>query len=182
MKPFLSPVVLLLAVLSVGCAGTGTFDRGLDNVSDATAEISRVEVRAEDRPLIERLAAEIKAFLGAPYRWGGVTEEGVDCSGLVQTVFRRVYGLSLPRTTRDLYRTGIRLRGDPLRLGDLLFFRPPGKRNVSHVGIYLGQGKFVHASTSRGVVISSLQEKYYQKHFLGARRVLNEQAVRAIDD
>lgn len=103
---------------------------------------------------------------GRPYRAGGTDPEGFDCSGLVRYAYRRFDGRTLPRTTRDLFRTGQPV--ERVRAGDLLFYgahsRPP-----THVGIYLWDGWFLHAARS-GVTLSSTREPYYAKRYLGARR------------
>lgn len=165
--------LIATAVAFAACSGLVSVYRGPDTGEDIGKQITRVEVQEVERPRLERLASEIRAFLGTPYHWGGTSVRGVDCSGLVQTVFQRVYGVSLPRTTEELYQSGVQLHETPLRLGDLVFFSNGHRREVSHVGIYLGEGKFVHASTSRGVLVSDLRERYYRRHFAGARRVLN---------
>jgi cell wall-associated NlpC family hydrolase len=119
-----------------------------------------------------KLETSIKSYLGAPYQWGGNSRRGIDCSGLVVEVFKE-QGVYLPRTVRGLKGVGIKIYSfSKLRLGDLLFFRK-GKfplRSSRHLGIYLGKGKFVHASSSKGVVISNFSS-YWQKRFSGARRV-----------
>ncbi len=174
--------VLSVVIISTGCSGLVTIYRGSTDAAEVSKEINRVEVPASDRSELRRLADEIRLFLGTPYRWGGTTLEGVDCSGLVQTIYKRVYGISLPRTTRQQYEIGVPLKGSRLRLGDLVFFRLSRRGGVSHVGIYLGEGKFVHASSTRGVLISDLQQKYYRQHFAGARRVLRVQHKRVSDE
>lgn len=120
-------------------------------------------------------AVLMRAFslVGTPYRYGGNTPEGgFDCSGLVNYVYRDMLALNLPRTSRDLagYQ-GPRI--DPLRLaaGDLVFFGSAG--NVSHVGIYVGEGRFVHAPSSGGTVrLDRLDGPYWRDHYSGAKRIL----------
>ncbi len=109
-------------------------------------------------------------WLGVPYRYGGMNRRGMDCSGLVHTVFSE-NGLTLPRTTAGLRRISTNIPRSNLRFGDLLFFSIKRKK-CDHVGIYLGNGKFVHASTRRGVIISSLSEEYYRRHFEEGRRII----------
>ena len=108
-------------------------------------------------------------FLGVPYSWGGTSFGGVDCSGFVWAVFAR-NGMDLPRTADAQFEEGHHVRVSDLRPGDLVFFQTyaPG---ASHVGIYLGGGKFVHASSSDGVRIDQLAEDYYAERFIGARRL-----------
>lgn len=109
-------------------------------------------------------------WLGTPYRFAGNGEHGIDCSGLVHLLCSRVYGFNPgARNSGELYQRVEKIDPDELREGDLLFFRIY-KRRISHVAMYLGNGKFVHSSTSRGVIISDLNEAYYRKHFAGAGR------------
>ncbi|HIE52080.1 MAG TPA: LysM peptidoglycan-binding domain-containing protein [Armatimonadetes bacterium] len=118
----------------------------------------------------ETLVREAMKYLGAPYRRGGVTSRGVDCSGLVYAVCR-AYGLRVPHSARALAQLGQPVSRKELQPGDLVFFNLRG-RSISHVGIYLGNGRFIHASTPRsGVIISRLAEKPYATHFVCARRL-----------
>ncbi len=116
------------------------------------------------------LVREVASWMGAPYRYGGNTRAGVDCSGFVWSVYREVYNYHLPRTARDMYIETRRVRQAKLREGDLVFFRTKG-RKISHVGIYLGSGHFIHATTSRGVIVNELNETYYARRFLRGGRV-----------
>jgi cell wall-associated NlpC family hydrolase len=116
----------------------------------------------------------IRSYLGVPYKWGGTTRGGMDCSALTRAVYREAYGVELPRTSRQMYGLGKRVPAPgQLRAGDLVFFRidtsGPG---VSHVGIYVGDGQFAHASSSRGGVIDPLSSPYFDRRYAGARRVL----------
>jgi len=116
----------------------------------------------------ERVLASAKKYLGVPYVWGGTSDDGFDCSGLVQTVFAE-NGIALPRGSGDQYREGKKVSRDAMRPGDLVFFHTYTS-GPSHVGIYVGDGKFLHAESSpRGVTITPLAESYWDKRFLGAR-------------
>lgn len=120
------------------------------------------------------LRREIDTWMGTPYAFGVVEKgKGTDCSGFVGAVFRQVLGKDLPRQASDMYSLGEPVEVDELRFGDLVFFQNTykGARGASHVGIYLGEGSFAHASTTVGVTLSLLKEAYYQKHFLGCRRM-----------
>jgi cell wall-associated NlpC family hydrolase len=112
-------------------------------------------------------------LIGVDYRYGGETpESGVDCSGLVRYVFQQVTGVTLPRTSKELSRLGNNVASADLAPGDLVFFNTR-RLPFSHVGIYLGDNRFIHApSTGSEVEISRLSESYWQKHFNGARRLV----------
>jgi len=116
------------------------------------------------------LEQAVSHWLGTPYRYGGNDRGGLDCSAFVQIVYGDVYGFLLPRTTEQQYASGSWVRGGWLQCGDLLFFRNVRGRGIDHVGIYLGAGRFAHASSSNGVIISMLEEAYYTEHYAGARR------------
>jgi cell wall-associated NlpC family hydrolase len=102
---------------------------------------------------------------------GGTTRRGVDCSGFVQKLYKEIFGKLIPRSSTLQVRSGKPVAVDQLSPGDLVFFKPPYKKN--HVGIYLGRQEFAHASTSKGVVISSLSDDYWQECYWTARRYLN---------
>lgn len=112
----------------------------------------------------------IEEWWGTPYRLGGTTHKGIDCSAFVQTLMMGVFALQLPRTAREQKAITEWIPLSDLREGDLVFFNTRG--GVSHVGIYLHNNKFVHASTSGGVMISDLNETYWSRKLLGAGRVL----------
>lgn len=114
-------------------------------------------------------------WLGVPHKLGGSTKRGVDCSGFVAIVYREVYGKSLSRSSADMLKHDCRkVSRDKLKEGDLVFFKTTrgGKRSVpNHVGIYLKNGRFIHTSTSSGVMVSSLSEPYYTRTWLSGGRV-----------
>ena len=127
---------------------------------------------ADGQGRIKTVLQRALALLGTPYRWGGTTpDNGFDCSGLVGYVFRNALGIELPRVSREMARSG-ELISDRAKLneGDLVFFGRRGR--VDHVGIYLGEGRFVHApSTGKDVMVSSLETGYWSGKYLQARRV-----------
>ncbi len=120
----------------------------------------------QNKPLYEL----IDSWWGTPYRLGGTTQKGVDCSSFVQTIMLGVFAMQLPRTAREQKEVSSWIPMTDLKEGDLIFFNTRG--SVSHVGIYLHNNKFVHASTSGGVMISDLNETYWSRKLLGAGRVL----------
>jgi len=119
---------------------------------------------------MKRLLDGAKQHIGEPYRYGGISSKGWDCSGFVYGMFRRYLDISLPRDTRGLYSISKSVNPRETRPGDLVFFRI-GTAKPSHVGIYLGRNRFIHSSTSSGVIVSGLYEDYYRKHFMGYRRI-----------
>lgn len=117
----------------------------------------------------KRVINEAENWLGTPYCYGGETKNCADCSGYVKEVFLAA-GVKLPRTATEQYKFGKEVSKDSPTPGDLVFFGTSKK--ISHVGIFLGNNYFIHSSTSRGVVRQSLNDSYYQKRFVGFRRVL----------
>jgi cell wall-associated NlpC family hydrolase len=124
-----------------------------------------------------RVVRTAMSMIGVPYVHGGAGSEGVDCSGLVYRVFKDTAGLNLPRGVAGLMGSGTLARS-PIHIGDLLFFDTSdrgGPADPTHVGIYAGNDRFVHAASEgprRGVIVSSLSESYYRERFIGARRVI----------
>lgn len=118
----------------------------------------------------ERAAAHAQKFIGTRYQYGGDRpSRGFDCSGLIQYSYK-LAGLKVPRNTKRQFRSTRRVASNKLRRGDLLFFHQQGKR-FSHVGIYIGNGRFVHApSTGKRVKISTLKNRYWRRHLASARR------------
>ena len=150
-----------LAVLSLAaCATVGG--------SDEPRRAARTQV--DERRPVDRAAQTAASMVGKPYKYGGSNPAGFDCSGLVQFSFRQA-GISLPRSTEEQRRAARKVRASGLQPGDLLFFDQEGKKH-SHVGIYLGDGRFVHAPSSGGRVrTDSLSAEFWKKHFVEARRV-----------
>ncbi len=112
-----------------------------------------------------------KKYLGVPYLWAGTTPAGFDCSGFTQYVFRQ-HGIQLNRTTLDQYKQGVYVSRNALQPGDLVFFQNTYRPGISHVGIYVGDGNFIHASSSQGVVITALSNSYWSPKYYGARRIV----------
>jgi hypothetical protein len=118
----------------------------------------------------ELLRAEAKAWKGTPHVLGGSSRKGVDCSGFAQIVYKKLFDVSLPRTSAEQQKHGTAVKRSNIRPGDLVFFSPPTYK--SHTGIYLGKGEFLHVSENDGVTISSMDEKYWQGSYQTARRVI----------
>jgi murein DD-endopeptidase len=159
----------LLSLVLTGCA---PFQPGLP--SEPVAREARSTTRGDT------LAREARAQLGVPYRWGGTDpSRGFDCSGLVAWVYARE-GIAVPRTAADQFAAAEKVDERDLRPGDLVFFRLQSRRGtVSHVGIYTGQRRFVHApQTGRDVSESSLDDPYYRERFAGAGRFHDDRGGR----
>lgn len=120
----------------------------------------------------QNLVLNAMGFMGIPYRWGGATPEvGFDCSGFVQYVFRQAAGLVLPRSSFEQIRQGAVIARDELQAGDLVFFNTM-RATASHVGIYIGENRFIHApSRGKTVEIGELNNSYWQARYDGARRL-----------
>lgn len=128
------------------------------------------DIAYADKATAQRAAEYAHGMVGKPYRYGGNSPSGFDCSGLVQYSYSRA-GLPVPRTTESQRQTSVAISSQSLRAGDLLFFDQEGRKS-SHVGIYVGDGRFVHApSSGKRVRIDQLDARYWQKHFAGARRI-----------
>ena len=152
-------VVLLLA----GCATVA-------DPESSSRQQSKVETEQIEFPQRHPVVAIAEKLKGKPYRYGGVTPEGFDCSGLIHYAYRQI-GKSIPRTTEGQYRATERISMEDLRPGDLLFFRI-SSRKLSHVGLYAGNRRFIHASTSKKrVADASLEEAYWNKRLIGAGRI-----------
>ena len=163
-------LVVATACLLAACGG------GKEVVRRPAPPTQRVwpQVQPADPVAANSVLMRALGLVGTPYRYGGNTpESGFDCSGLVTYVFRDVLDLRLPRTSRELAAVqGPRIAPERLAAGDLVFFGSSG--NVSHVGIYVGEGRFVHAPSSGGTVrLDHLDGSYWRDHYSGAKRVLN---------
>ncbi len=117
-----------------------------------------------------KLYTFIEDWYGTPYKYSGCTKSGIDCSCFTGMLYKKVYGVTVGRNTSLIYKEADHIKTSHLREGDLVFFNA-GTKDVSHVGVYLKDNKFVHASTSKGVMINDLNETYYKKYYYGAGRV-----------
>ncbi len=153
-------------ILILGCAGSPAPNEGRSKVprydTAAPSDVDRLELR---------LRAEVSQWQGTPHRLGGTTRQGIDCSGFVQRLYRDIFFLDIPRTTALQVQRGQQVGQGRLLPGDLVFFKISLKGR--HVGIYLGDDDFAHASSSRGVSVSSLADSYWRERYWTSRRYLN---------
>ncbi|MCD8091736.1 MAG: C40 family peptidase [Bacteroides sp.] len=169
MNRHLSYIVTLAAVL-IGLSSCHTSAPRLDYKALAQASVRLgVDIEMTDNHELYLNAAE---WIGTPYRAGGDSKRGTDCSGLTSQLYRKVYHTRLSRSTDGQLKECKQISRRNLREGDLVFFTSRASRKrVAHVGIYLKNGKFIHASTSQGVIVSNLKEKYYTDYWLcGGRK------------
>lgn len=169
-------VLLVLPVLAIGdepvASPSSDSSQELVVTLDSNLASDSIPCSSPDsgNGMIGTLCSMATGYLGTPYRWGGVTPKAFDCSGFVLYLYSKC-GVKLPRTARQQFKTGAKIAGAALKAGDLVFFDMM-KGYVSHVGMYLGGGKFIHASTPRsGVRIDRLAK--YSKHIVGARRYMS---------
>jgi cell wall-associated NlpC family hydrolase len=157
----------LLAILAVsgGCSSAPRFRSVPEEKSPppakATAQFGRTDI-----------VEVAKSYIGTPYRSGGTTRQGLDCSGLTLAIYRK-FNIQLPRTSFNQSNFGEQIPRSDLQPADLVFFKTTRRAAVSHVGIYIGRGRFIHASTrNRQVQIDELGDKYFANRFVTARRVV----------
>ncbi|TXK71593.1 C40 family peptidase [Mesonia sp. HuA40] len=130
----------------------------------------------KNKTTAEKIISHARSFEGTPYKFGGTTKRGMDCSGLIYTSFLS-QNISLPRVSSEMAKKGKTLRQREIRPGDLVFFRTnKRRRRINHVGLVVNHNKsgiyFIHSSTSRGVIVSKLEENYWKKAYVLAKRIL----------
>lgn len=162
----LSIVLLLLFVLG-GCASIQKDGAQITTAASAPSDTRTVLSNSE--AIKRALRAQLEVWRGTPYEYGGLSREGVDCSGFVYLTYQSRFGITLPRTTAGQSEVGHRVSKGELRPGDLVFFLIGDGR---HVGIYLDDRRFMHASSSQGVTVSTLTNPYWKAHYWKAVRVL----------
>ncbi len=177
--------ILAIAAASVAAQSTLATPRSADAGEPSSVrrhltienDVAQVAAAAaspvESHGFADTLRGMANDLLGIRYRFGGNTEEGLDCSGLVRLVWQRLGLGHLPRTAASMAAAGLPIARSDLAPGDLVFFNTLG-RSFSHVGVYLGEGRFLHASSSkRRVMLNSMDERYFVERFDGARRVVH---------
>lgn len=145
---------------------------GKIEINEAEYVFQRLSYITEDNVKKEKFLKEIINYLNTPYQYGGNSKEGIDCSAFTQNVFRNSLDIFIPRTAREQYKQWkVFDNENELKFGDLIYFDTSRKYFPGHVGIYLDDNLFAHASSSNGVIISSLENAYYSSKFVGANRV-----------
>ncbi|MBI3812028.1 MAG: C40 family peptidase [Nitrospirae bacterium] len=161
--PSILGIITVLLIALAGCAGNSP----RPDFSDLPRDAGR-----SSTPVQKEVIRTAHSLLGTPYKYGGTTPEGFDCSGFVNYVYRKAAGVALPRETHDLVRAGRPVLVAELRPADLVYFKIEHQKPL-HVGIYLGEGKFIHSPSTRGKInIQRLDQEYWRDRYLGARRLL----------
>lgn len=162
--------ISLFIAVTLGLNSCRTAAPRLDYKALARASVKLgVDIDMEDDHQLYLVSAE---WIGTPYRSGGNSKRGVDCSGFTCQIYKQVYLKKLERTTLGQMNQTRKISKGNLREGDLVFFSSrKSNKKVAHVGIYLKNGRFIHASTSRGVIVSNLNEQYYRTHWIRGGRI-----------
>lgn len=162
-------VVAVCAVLLSGCKSSKSSVVRAGAGHSTSSTVKKDYSRELAGPMGQDLVDEARTWLGTPYRYGGKDRRGTDCSGMVMEVYRSVCAVKIPRSTREQKSYCTEVARNKTRIGDLVFFGSGG--GVSHVGLYIGKGEMIHASSSRGVMVSNIDSGYWGDRYLGAGRV-----------
>ncbi len=141
------------------------------DVAELLREHGRMDTISSIPTSYERMIMQIINYLGTPYKFGGDSRRGIDCSAFTQTIMSEAFSLEIPRSTLGQIKIGSEVRREELEFGDLIFFNTRRRQIPGHVGIYLWDQYFAHASTKHGVIISSMEVGYYDRKFISARRI-----------
>lgn len=159
-----SLAVLALILITASCSMKKMQDSTDSRITQPT------QVKSREGAVEKRILAEYRKWRGTRHQMGGTGSKGIDCSGFVKAVYRDAFRIKLPRTTREQAKLGKSTAFKDLQPGDLVFFKPP--TYPRHVGIFLSQSEFVHASKKKGVTISKIDSQYWGKYYWTARRIL----------
>ena len=161
-------LLLILCLTIVSCGSSKKVRSSKEVITSKTVKIPKNKAR--------KIVAHAKSFEGTRYKFGGTTKKGMDCSGLIFVSFQKEQ-IVMPRVSRDMAKQGKRIRINETRQGDLVFFQTnKNKRVINHVGLVVendkGRIKFIHSTSSRGVIVSSLDESYWNNAFVEVRRII----------
>jgi len=169
-------LILFAVIAAVSCTPPRKLSRTTSS-SPSRSTVLRVshnrlqQLERKNKDISKRLLIhQIRYYMGTPYRFGGTSRRGMDCSGFVWKVYQKGMNLELPRSASQMYEECKSIGTKQVTLGDLLFFGSGDSSNVNHVGIFLYKTYFAHASSSYGVLVSDLAEDYYRTRFIGAGR------------
>ena len=168
-RPLLICFIFIMLAALAGCAGSSK--QRQPSISNASKTKSIQHINKQQRTVYKRLNTHYSRWKGTPYELGGLNKNGIDCSGFVHVTYRDAFGIKLPRTTEDLADTGKSISKHQLNVGDLVFFKTGFSKR--HVGIYVGNQQFIHASTSRGVMKSNLTKPYWSQPYWKSTRLLS---------
>ena len=159
-------IALFMMLLSASCSSSK---------KSVVTNIDKNKIVVADKKMNKKLYKEVDEWLGVPYKYGGQSKKGTDCSGLVVEIYKEVYGIKLYRSSSEIYEKNCKkIKKSDLKEGDLVFFiTSKNEKKINHVGLYLKDDKFVHTSTKKGVIISELKEPYYESTFFDAGRVIS---------
>ncbi|MCD8741113.1 NlpC/P60 family protein [Mucilaginibacter roseus] len=174
MKKITIAIALFISAVSVQAqtksnTTANTENTGDDQESLAKTYLSQIMGVALNATSNLKLFEAVHDWIGTPYRFGGSSRKGIDCSGFTKEIYSKVFNLTIKRNSRDIFSMVSPVRRNELKEGDLVFFKIRSRR-ISHVGVYLGGGRFAHAS-SRGVAISNLEDRYYSRYFYKGGRL-----------
>jgi len=173
-SPFLKSLICTVCSVVIAIASSQVARATVNRSNSTLSSVGLSERQFED---------EVKEYLGTPYRKGGTTKQGMDCSGFARTVYDQLLGLEIPHNSGDQFNYPELQKIDTRKLqaGDLVFFANKKKKRISHVGVYLSDGQFIHASSSEGIIVSSLEESYWKKRFVGSKRYMALSSVGGTD-
>ncbi|MES2279623.1 MAG: NlpC/P60 family protein [Bacteroidota bacterium] len=188
MKKFTLVIALFFSILATQAqtktVPTQAPDKSDDQESLAKDYMSQIMGVALNATSNVKLFQFVYDWIGTPYRFGGASKKGIDCSAFTKELYEKVFNMDIKRNSRDIFSMVTPVAKDDLKQGDLVFFKIHS-RSISHVGIYLGDGRFAHAS-SRGVAINNIQDSYYSRYFYRGGRMLasfkDELTSGALDD
>lgn len=165
-------IIVSLSLLIVGCSSKQTKPH---SEKTTLSKSKKVKTPPSYKPqkqnwITTALYSEYKKWNKTPYKYGGLTTNGVDCSSLMQLVYKNAFGIKLPRTTKEQAKVGYLISKNSIKEGDLVFFKTG--YNTRHAGIIIESDKFMHASTKYGVIISSMNNPYWRSKYWQSRRVL----------